>query len=111
MGYLDDSSHTIRAALDGTPSAISFESVNFPGFYLRHAGYTCQLNAVDGSNLFNMDSSFVPIHTEEGIKLQSTNYPQYLLSHDNQRVRISHFNDIHAAGLTHTEWVPTVREM
>lgn len=38
--------------------------MNFPGYYLRHAGYTCQLNAVDGSQLFNMDASFIPIHAE-----------------------------------------------
>ena len=56
-----DSSHIVRKGLDGSPDSISFESVNFPGYYMRHAGYTCQLNKIDGSDLFNKDSSFYQI--------------------------------------------------
>ena len=61
--YMKDSSMTVRVGLNGTPGSISFESVNFPGFYLRHANYTCQLNKVDGSELFNLDASFNQIST------------------------------------------------
>jgi len=39
--YLQDSSHKVVKALDGTTGAISFESVNYPGHYLRHADETC----------------------------------------------------------------------
>jgi hypothetical protein len=98
-----------RTGLDGTPGSISFESVNFPGYYLRHAGYTCQLNKKDGSNLFNLDASFNQITTpEDSIKLQSVNFPDYLLTHDNQRVRISRFNNaLTDNSLTYAQWRPT----
>jgi len=92
--YLKDSSMIVRKGLDGTPDSISFESVNYPGYYLRHAGYTCQLNKKDGSTLFNKDASFNQIQTPDGsIKLQSVNFPTYLLTHDNRRVRISKFDN------------------
>ena len=34
--FMKDSSLTVRAGLDGTPGSISFESVNYPGHFLRH---------------------------------------------------------------------------
>lgn len=43
--YLKDSTFIARIGLDAregaSPGSISFESVNYPGYYLRHAGYTC----------------------------------------------------------------------
>ena len=42
--YMKDSSFTVRAGLNGAPDSISFESVNYPGHFLRHSGFTCQLN-------------------------------------------------------------------
>jgi hypothetical protein len=95
--YLKDSSLTVRKGLDGSAGSISFESVNYPGYYLRHAGYTCQLNKPDGTDLFNEDASFYQLFTPYGIsvRLLSVNYPDHMLTHDdNQRVRISKFDSI-----------------
>ena len=39
---------------------VQFESVNFPGHKLRHAGFRLKLNPDDGSGLFDGDSSFKP---------------------------------------------------
>ena len=64
--YFKDSSFTVRNGLNGTLGSISFESVNYPGHFLRHAGYTCQLNKVDGSELFKLDASFNQILAQNG---------------------------------------------
>lgn len=32
----EDSLLTVRAGLNGSPDSISFESVNYPGYFLRH---------------------------------------------------------------------------
>jgi hypothetical protein len=45
--------------LDGL--GISFESINFPGFYLRHQGYRIKLHKNDNSPLFKLYSTFTVI--------------------------------------------------
>ena len=40
------------------PTAISIESVNFPGFYLRHQNNVIVLSADDGSESFNGDATW-----------------------------------------------------
>ncbi|XP_013413771.1 uncharacterized protein LOC106176090 isoform X2 [Lingula anatina] len=41
------------------PEYTAYESVNFPGYFIRHSGYRLQINKLDGSDLFKKDSSFV----------------------------------------------------
>jgi RNA polymerase sigma factor (sigma-70 family) len=41
------------------PGSVSLESVNFPGFFLRHEGDEMWLDQFDGSANFRSDSSFV----------------------------------------------------
>jgi hypothetical protein len=52
-----DSSFYVRPGNTGASKTVSFESVNFPGYFLRHAGL-CYINRSDGSELFKMDSTF-----------------------------------------------------
>ena len=47
-----DASFIVRPALNGLPGAFSFESVNFPGFYIRHSNYQLWINRSDGSDLY-----------------------------------------------------------
>jgi hypothetical protein len=60
----------------------SFESVNFPGRFLRHAGFRCWLNVIN-SNLDREDSSFAIVSALNGdpsmISFRSANFPYYYL--------------------------------
>ena len=106
--FIQDSSMTVRGGLDGTPGSISFESVNFPGHFLRHENYTCQLGELDGSETANKDASFVQISTQSGsVKLQSVNFTDHLLTHVDHRVRISAFDNIHEGNHSGAQWTPT----
>ena len=55
-----DSSFKIVPALWGGSPYISFESVNYPGHYLRHCGWVAFINRNDGKDLFKKDASFRP---------------------------------------------------
>ena len=75
----------------------SFESINFPGFYLRHAGFRLYLNQNDRSTLFANDSSFRIIRGLNGdkktISIQSSNYPdRYFMVDNSNNVWISGIN-------------------
>eukprot|EP01121_Diplochlamys_sp_Union-15-3_P009544 TRINITY_DN25_c0_g1_i1.p1 TRINITY_DN25_c0_g1~~TRINITY_DN25_c0_g1_i1.p1 ORF type:complete len:787 (-),score=132.01 TRINITY_DN25_c0_g1_i1:79-2439(-) len=52
-----DSSFILRPGL-ADPSYVSFESLNYPGYFLRHADYRFHLEENDGSTLFQRDASF-----------------------------------------------------
>jgi hypothetical protein len=66
------------------PDTISFESVNYPGNYLRHADFRIQLRPNDGSDGFKKDASF---YLRDGLSgtgtrsLESVNYPGYYVRH------------------------------
>jgi len=55
-----DSSFYVRPG-NADPKKVSFESVNFPGHFLRHSGFQIYLARKDGSDIFNKDSTFQPI--------------------------------------------------
>ena len=55
-----DSSFYVRPG-NSDANQVSFESVNFPGRFLRHAGFRLFLHPKDGSALFNADSTFQTI--------------------------------------------------
>ena len=61
-----DSSFYVRPG-NANASQVSFESVNFPGHFLRHAGFRLFLHPKDGSALFNADSTFQPIEERQGL--------------------------------------------
>jgi hypothetical protein len=90
---LNDGTFTVVRGLDPTcMGCISFESVNYPGHYLRHANYMIILNKNDGSELFNKDASF---YRRNGLAAQnyssyeSVNYPNHFIRHQNSQLRIS----------------------
>ncbi|WP_293913058.1 AbfB domain-containing protein [Deinococcus sp.] len=61
----------------------SFQSLNFPGDYLRHAGSRIRKNARDGSVLFDKDATFCarPGLSGVGVSLESKNYPGRYVRH------------------------------
>lgn len=57
-------------------TSVSFESVNFPGFYIRHNGNSLVLQKNDGSQQFAQDASFVQIRrTGGGTAFESVDMP------------------------------------
>ncbi|MEU4692606.1 AbfB domain-containing protein [Actinoplanes sp. NPDC023714] len=79
--------HTGRAAAD----CFSFESVNFPGYYLRHRDFVIHLDRIDGSNLFDQDSTFCSESIRGGaaIALRAYNYPSLHIAADGDRLVIA----------------------
>jgi hypothetical protein len=78
-GSLDraDSTFTVRIGL-GNSGCVSFESINYPGFFLRHQNFDIKLHRRDGSDLFDRDATFCPvtIHSGAALALRSINYPK-----------------------------------
>jgi hypothetical protein len=74
-----DASYVVRDATNGRSGYISFESVNFPGYFIRHAGFRLYVHRRDGSGIFNDDSSFraVPALNNDltMVSFQSSNFP------------------------------------
>ena len=74
-----DASYIVRNATNGRSGYISFESVNFPGYFIRHAGFRLYVHRRDGSGIFNDDSSFraVPALNNDltMVSFQSSNFP------------------------------------
>jgi hypothetical protein len=54
----EDATFILRPALNGNADAVSFESVNYPGFFLRHQDFRLKLIKNDNSPLFKDDASF-----------------------------------------------------
>ncbi|NGY64364.1 alpha-L-arabinofuranosidase [Lentzea sp. NEAU-D13] len=72
-------------------SGVSFESVNFPGSYLRHSDFAVRLAANDGSSTFRADATFrqVPGFADASwTSFRSFNYPERYLRHYSSVLRI-----------------------
>lgn len=65
------------------PQVVAIESLNYPGRFLRHHGYSAVLNKAERSDLFVKDSSFVmrPGLAGEGVSFESVNFPGFYLRH------------------------------
>jgi hypothetical protein len=75
----------VQAAGLANPSCISFESVNKPGSYLRHANFQFHLQPNDGGALFSQDATFCPQpgNSGSGTSYQSVNFPdRYIRAFD-----------------------------
>ncbi|GAA1036666.1 glycoside hydrolase family 2 [Virgisporangium ochraceum] len=82
-----DATYTVRAGLaDG--SCYSFESVNFPGQFLRHANSRAQNSVNDGSALFRADATWCARTglSGTGVSLESWNFRGSFLRHYNAEV-------------------------
>nr|BFE72910.1 hypothetical protein GCM10020092_062110 [Actinoplanes digitatis] len=74
-----DSRFTVRAGR-AHGSCFSFESGNYPGYFLRHRNYALRLERADGSGLFDADSTFCAVPVAAGFVLRSHNYPDRFLT-------------------------------
>ncbi len=82
-----DSTFAVRAGL-ADPRCVSFESVNFPGYFLRHQNFQLLLHQRDGSGLFAADATFCPVTGLSGqhTSFRSLNFPDRYLRHREQRI-------------------------
>ncbi len=73
------------------PNCVSFESVNKPGYYLRHQNFQFHLQPFDGSTLFTMDATFCPApgNSGQGTSFQSVNFPGRYIRHFNFTVYLA----------------------
>ncbi|HEU5471949.1 MAG TPA: AbfB domain-containing protein [Actinophytocola sp.] len=67
------------------PTCYSFESVNFPGEYLRHANSRVRKDGNDGSDLYRRDATWCsrPGLTGSNVALDSLDFPGKFLRHFN----------------------------
>ena len=95
-----DSSFYVRPG-NADSACVSFESVNYPGHFLRHAGFRLFLHRTDGSNLFNLDSTFI-VSNADG---QKTN-PSFFSNVDSSKgwLTIGGWTNTIAIGSDGTMW-------
>jgi hypothetical protein len=86
----DDATYTVRAGL-ADASCYSFESVNFPGQFLRHADSRVRNSVNDGSALLRADATWCARSglAGSGVSLESYNYRGAYLRHANAEVWLS----------------------
>lgn len=79
----EDASFFNRAGL-ANPSCYSFESLDYPGYFLRSLNDEAVLNQNDGSSQFAMDSTFCAVAGLSGVgfSLQSIENPQRYLHNE-----------------------------
>jgi hypothetical protein len=74
-----DATFTVRAGLADAAGCVSLESVNYPGFFLRHQNFALFLQRNDHGKLFTADATFCPSTTRGATVLRSLNYPDRYL--------------------------------
>ncbi|WBB89892.1 AbfB domain-containing protein [Verrucosispora sp. WMMC514] len=75
---------------------MSFESVNFPGYYLRHADYVLRLSPNNGSVVFSEDATFrqvAGLADSSWSSFQSYNFPDRHVRHSNYMLRVDPINN------------------
>ncbi|MFB9328026.1 glycosyl hydrolase 53 family protein [Paenibacillus aurantiacus] len=80
---LDDSRFHIVPGLAGN-GTISFESVNNPGYYLRHSSFNLVLEKSNGTTTFNNDASFTRVAglaNSSWVSYRSYNFPDRYIRH------------------------------
>ncbi|GIE34525.1 hypothetical protein Ait01nite_075700 [Actinoplanes italicus] len=78
---------TVRQGL-GDGRCVSFESAEFPGFYLRHRNYVLLVERAEQNDLFRYDATFCPVASAGGFALRSVNFPDHHLIHADGLVRL-----------------------
>ena len=75
-----DSQFVVRKGL-GRSGCLSLESVNLPGYFLRHRNFVLRLEQRDRSELFAQDATFcaAPAQNGNALVLDSINYPGWAL--------------------------------
>ncbi|WP_247673760.1 family 43 glycosylhydrolase [Micromonospora sp. C51] len=80
---LADSQFRIVAGLSNS-AAISLESTNYPGYFLRHRNHQIWVERNDGSNLFRQDATFTRragLADATKVSLESVNFPGQYVRH------------------------------
>lgn len=89
---VEDSQWRIVSGLaNGGSDYVSFESVNLPGYYLRHSNYNIVLAQNDGNSIFKEDATFKKVAglaDRTWTSFQSYNYPDRYIRHSNFELRI-----------------------
>ncbi|KAI1308371.1 carbohydrate-binding module family 42 protein [Xylaria venustula] len=83
-------SWTVRQGL-GNSACLSFESVDTPGSFIRHANYQLMVNANDNSKIFGEDATFCPQTgvNGQGNSFRSWSYPARYWRHYNALLYIA----------------------
>ena len=87
---VEDSQFRLRPGLAGT-GTVSFESVNYPGYFLRHQNYDFQLVRNDGSAQFAADATFkrvAGLADATWSSFESYNHPGYYIRHYAYQLRL-----------------------
>lgn len=80
---LDDSKWRVVAGLADS-NAVSFESVGFPGYYLRHSNFKLVVNKNDGTSVFKNDATFYKsagLADSTWTSFKSFNFPDRYIRH------------------------------
>merc|ERR1711959_639799 len=79
---------------------VSFESVNFPGYFIRHQEFRVKLQENDGSELFSADATFEMVQPNaecdrgQGFfSFRSVNFPDRYLRHKNYELWLDERDD------------------
>ena len=86
----DDAKFRLRPGLTGS-GTVSFESVNFPGYFLRHDGSDFQLVHNDGTSAFAQDATFrrvAGLADSAWSSFQSYNHPDRHIRHYGFQLRL-----------------------
>jgi hypothetical protein len=109
---LKDATFTLVPGL-ADDSCYSFEAVNFPGYYLRHANFQVLLNQNDNSALFSDDATFCATtgHSGQGVSWQAYAYEDHYLRQYQGNVYIGAdggplVGDAAANWAADTSWLP-----
>ena len=94
--FLSESTFVLVPGLAGT--GVSFRSKDLPNHYIRHQGFECFLQELDGSQLFRDDATWIPREAlssspERGVSFETVNFPGYYLRHQGFKIRINKLED------------------
>ncbi|NKE55463.1 family 43 glycosylhydrolase [Lentzea sp. PSKA42] len=81
--------------------AVSFQSVNFPGYYLRHQNFDFVLAPYDGSATFQADATFrrvAGLASSSWSSFQSYNFPDRYIRHYAYQLRLDPITDATGRG-------------
>jgi hypothetical protein len=105
-----DGTFSIVAANNGIGGYISFESVNFPGYFLRHSNFMVYLQqGIAGDTVFPNDTSFAvvaPVATGgigRGFSIQASNFPDHYMTFNGAGFQISMATSLVAAAVWQLE--------
>ncbi|MZI94519.1 family 43 glycosylhydrolase [Vibrio sp. CAIM 722] len=87
--------HAVPGLADG--SGVSFASVKFPGYYLRHRNFALYLEYDNGSDTFTEDATFYRrkgLADDSDVSYESYNYPGYYIRHQYYQLKLDSESDI-----------------